>query len=96
MFPENNASNVSIKTGEIYLEFDLPMHKTIALITNCESGICYRNAYWKSDRILAVKVDLLPDYHYRILIGNPSGNTLMSKAGVELPVTLWSFKTGLE
>jgi hypothetical protein len=47
-----------------------------------------------SDRILAVKVDLLPDYHYRILIGNPSGNTIMSKAGVELPVTVWSCKTG--
>jgi hypothetical protein len=96
MFPENSASNVSIKIEEIYLEFDLPMQKTIALITNCESGICYRNAYWKSDRILAVKVDLLPDYHYRIMIGNPSGNRLMSKVGVELPVTVWSFKTGSE
>lgn len=96
MFPENSASNVSIKTEEIYVEFDLPMLKTIALITDCESGVCYRNAYWKNDRILAVKVDLLPDYQYRILIGNPSGNRLMSKVGVELPVTVWSFKTGSE
>lgn len=96
MFPENSASNVSIKTEEIYVEFDLPMHKTIALIANCESGVCYRNAYWKNDQILAVKVDLLPDYQYRILIGNPSGNRLMSKVGVELPVTVWSFKTGPE
>lgn len=64
MFPENGASNVSLNTKGIYLEFDIPMGKTISIVTNCESGVCYRNAYWKSDKILAVKVDLLPDYHY--------------------------------
>lgn len=96
MFPENNALEISAKTDEIYIEFNIPMRKTISIVTNCDSGVCYKNAYWKTDKILAVKVDLLPDYQYRISIGNPSGNRLTSKEGIELPVRFWSFKTGLE
>ncbi len=94
-FPEHGATGVSIATVEIYLEFDRPMHRFICLITNCNDGVCYQNAYWKTDRRLAVKVKLLPNHRYRIGLGNPEYRFL-SREGLELPVTIWEFTTGAE
>jgi hypothetical protein len=96
MFPANLATNVSIKTNEIYVEFDIPMSRNIFLITNCNDGICYKNAYWKTDKILAVKVNLLPNYQYQVYLGDNFHGRFMSKVGIELPITSWSFNTGSE
>jgi hypothetical protein len=94
-FPEDGATGVSVATAEIYLEFDRPMHRLICLITNCNDGVCYRNAYWKTDRMLAVEVKLLPNHCYRIGLGN-SEHRFLSREGMELPVTIWEFTTGAE
>ena len=96
MFPANLTTDVSIKITEIYVEFDIPMGKNIFLITNCNDGVCYKDAYWKTDKILAVKVNLLPNYQYKVYLGDNYHGRFMSKAGVELPITSWSFKTGSE
>ena len=96
MFPANLETNVSIKTNEIYVEFDIPMSIDIILITNCNEGVCYKDAYWKTDKILAVKVNLLPNYQYKVSLGDNYHGRFMSKVGVELPITSWSFNTGSE
>lgn len=96
MFPVNLARDVSIKTNEIYVEFDIPMSRNIFFITNCNDGICYKDAYWKTDRILAVKVKLLPNHQYKVYLGDNYHGRFMSKVGVELPITPWSFYTGSE
>lgn len=96
LFPENGATGVSIKTEEIAVQFDLPMARKIVFISDCRQGVCYKNAYWKSDRILAVKVKLLPNHRYRIALGDMAHGRFMSRAGSELPVTEWSFATGSE
>lgn len=96
MYPANGATNVSIKTDEIFVEFDVPMSRHIFLINNCNDGICYKNAYWKTDKILAVKVILLPNYRYQVNLGDDFHGRFMSKVGIELPVFLWSFETGSE
>ncbi len=93
MFPANLATNVSIKTTEIYIEFDIPMSRNIILITNCSDGVCYKNAYWKTDKVLAVKVNLLPNYQYKVYLGDNYYGRFMSKFSVELPITTWSFNT---
>lgn len=96
MYPENNANNVSIEINEIYIEFDTSMINNIILITNCNAGICYKDAYWKSDKILAIKVNLLTNYNYNLLLGDEIHGKFMSKEGLDLPITLWTFKTGLK
>jgi hypothetical protein len=95
MSPENKATRVSIKTTEIWVEFDIPMSRNISVISDSE-GVSYKNAYWKTDKILAVKVNLLANHLYNISLGRASGNKLMSKDYVELPPTQWSFTTGSE
>ncbi|HYH01543.1 MAG TPA: Ig-like domain-containing protein, partial [Bacillota bacterium] len=95
MFPENGATQVSLKTTEICVEFDVPMAKRIVVISN-GNGVSYKNAYWKTERILAVKVGLMPSHVYQISLGSSSGNRLLSEDNVELPPTPWSFTTGLE
>ncbi|HEX3046814.1 MAG TPA: Ig-like domain-containing protein, partial [Bacillota bacterium] len=96
MLPANLATDVSIKTNEIYVEFDIPMSRNIVLITNCKDGICYKDAYWKTDKMLAVKVNLLPNHQYTVCLGDHEHGKFMSKVGVELPITAWSFHTCLE
>lgn len=96
MFPANLTTGVSIKITEIYVEFDIPMSRHIFFITNCNDGVCYKDVYWKTDKILAVKVNLLPNYQYKIYLGDNFHGRFMSKVGVELPITSWSFKTGSE
>ncbi len=96
LFPANQALDVNIKIDEIYVEFDVPMSRNIVLITNCNDGICYKDAYWKTNRILAVKVNLLPNYQYKVYLGDNYHGRFMSKVGAELPITSWSFNTGSE
>lgn len=96
LFPANQALDVNVKIDEIYVEFDVPMSRNIVLITNCNDGICYKDAYWKTNRILAVKVNLLPNYQYKVSLGDNYHGRFMSKVGAELPITSWSFNTGSE
>lgn len=95
MFPENGATQVSNKTTEIYVEFNVSMGKRISIYSD-GNGISYKNAYWKTDKILAIKVDLIPNHYYHISLGSTSGNKLLSKDYDELLPTPWSFITGSE
>jgi len=95
MFPKNGEKNVSRNTKEILVTFQIPMSKRISVGTRCDDGICYKNAYWKNSKTLAVKVDgkLKSNYTYRITIGTKRGGRLTSKDGITLPVTQWNFST---
>lgn len=96
MFPENGSSGVSTSLEEIFVEFDQPMSRTLTLGTqDCASGVCYKNAYWKSRTVLALKVSLKNDFQYRLNLGNKAaGKHLSSAAGRDLPITEWKFSTG--
>ena len=97
MFPKNGAKNVDVNLKEIIVEFNTSMRNNICVATPCDEGICYKNAYWKSDKILVIKVDpkLLSDHEYRLSLGSKRGGCrLRSIAGIELEITLWTFKTG--
>ncbi len=95
-YPENKMSNISPNTSEIYIEFTTPMMPLIRLITSQTTGISYKDAYWKTPKILAVKVKLQPNCSYVISLGDRDHGRFLSKYGIALPVTEWSFTTGLE
>lgn len=95
LYPENRATAVPLDTTEIVVEFDQPMQRTISLLTNCDDGVCYRDAYWKSDRTLGIKVKLLPDHEYRLGFGNEKtkAQKFLSINGIALPISTWTFRT---
>lgn len=96
MFPENGAKDVDVKIKEITVEFNTSMLKSIYVSTPCDDGVCYKNAYWKTDKLLVIKVDpkLLSGHEYRLTLGSiKSGRRLKSTAGIELDLISWTFKT---
>jgi hypothetical protein len=98
IFPPDGAKEVDPKTEEIFVEFDQPMSRSVIITTpDCGGGVCYKNAYWKSRTVLAVKVALRENTGYRLTLGNRNkGHRLTSVSGVEFPITEWRFGTGLK
>jgi len=95
LYPDNQASGVPLETTEIVVEFDQPMLPSISLLTNCDDGVCYRDAYWRSDRVLVIKVKLLPDHEYRLGFGNEKTKVqkFLNIEGTALPISAWTFRT---
>lgn len=93
--PDNQATAVSPDTKEIVMEFDQAMHPSYSLLTPCDEGVCFRDAYWKSDRILAIRVALRPDHEYRIKFGNEKTGQqkFISFEGIPMSYYTWTFKT---
>ena len=94
MAPDNGATNVPAGPGEIEVEFDQPMAKSFSLVTQRNQGVNYEDGYWKSDRVRAFKVNLLPNREYRISINSNEYRGTANVDGVQLPPTPWTFKTG--
>ena len=94
LLPADGAKNISTLTPELLAEFDRPMVRRISVGSPCDNGICYKNAYWKTDRILAIKVEgpLKPNTGYSLTLGTGQG-LFQSAEGAELPLTRWSFTT---
>ncbi len=94
-YPENGSSHVPIDTEAIYVEFDVPMARSICVSAKCDEGICYDNAFWESEKRLKIAVvpRLLPNHPYKLSLGVPGKCSLKSRAGVELPIVTWVFKT---
>lgn len=96
MYPPHHAEHVPVEVEEIYVRFNTDMLPIICIQTPCQdTGICYKNAYWKTENILAVKVQerLKPGYSYRLSLGVPRRCGYKSVEGAELPVTPWHFTT---
>ncbi|MBF0362077.1 MAG: hypothetical protein HQK49_13765 [Oligoflexia bacterium] len=95
MFPLNNLLNVDPNIKEIFVKFNVDMNSSICVGTNCEEGICYKNAYWKSKKILAIRIDsiLLPNHSYKLSLGYKDKCRLISNYGEELPLMNWEFQT---
>ncbi len=97
MTPSNGAKNVPIDITELEVEFNTPMLTRSACIgtATCRE-ICYRNAYWKSPTVMAIKVDgkLKPHQRYGLTLGLANRCRLHSVIQRALPVTSWSFQTG--
>ncbi|UCH98373.1 MAG: hypothetical protein JSV88_16440 [Candidatus Aminicenantes bacterium] len=99
MYPPHGAEHVPVDVKEIYVRFNTDMRTTdMCINTPCkDTGICYKHAYWKTKKILAVKVQgsLKPDYPYQLSLGVPHQKCVFtSVAGVDLPMTPWHFRTG--
>jgi hypothetical protein len=96
MFPPNKAKKIDIDIKEIYVVFNTDMQKNICIATPCQnSGICYKNAYWKTSKILAIRIKkrLKPDFTFKLSLGYPQKCSLYNAAGIDLPITRWQFTT---
>jgi hypothetical protein len=71
------------------------MRDNICIATSCQDGICYKNAYWKDRKTLAVRVKerLKHKFSYDLSLGYPGKCELSSATGVALPITNWQFTT---
>ena len=99
MFPSPNATNVPTGIQEIYVEFNVDMSSnTCIFVPDGSTGISYTNAYWKSGKILAIRIDgkLQSQTRYNISLGIPGMCQLIDNFGALLPVTQWSFNTKKE
>jgi len=94
MIPNDGQIDVPTSLQEIIVEFDQPMAKKISVSTNCNGEICYKNAYWKSEKVLAIKIpiSLKNSTVYTLTLGTKRG-LLQSTEGAELPLTSWTFST---
>ena len=77
--------------------FDTDMSSMLRLNLH-EAGqqeLLFRNSYWKTDKILAIKIEggLKPKTQYDISLGIPEQCQLMDNFGGLFPVTRWSFTT---
>ncbi|MFH2046370.1 MAG: Ig-like domain-containing protein [Pseudomonadota bacterium] len=96
MFPANNAINVPTDLKEIVVHFNTDMMQIVCIKTPCgDTGLCYKKAYWKDSRTLAVKIDgsLKPDYTYSFSLGLAGKCGYRSTAGIDMAVTPWAFTT---
>jgi len=94
LLPAHLENGVSLTTSELTIEFDQPMNKKISIGTKCDDGVCHTNAFWKSEKVLVIKVQgkLLPSHEYSLSLGTIHG-LLQSAVGVDLPLTPWKFTT---
>jgi len=97
MFPSNESSDVPVDVGELHVKFSVPMMRTLCVTTPCgDTGVCYKNAWWKDDRTLVIRTEgkLLPATTYKLeLSSGMSDCQLMSEGGAPLPTTRWVFTT---
>lgn len=97
MFPAGDGRNVPTNISEIFVEFDTDMSSMICLNMNDDEQkeLLFKNVYWKTDKILAVKVEgsLKPRTRYTISLGIQNMCQLMDNFGGMFPVTRWSFTT---
>jgi len=95
MEPPNGATGVSRNRDELLVEFDTEMMREICVGTDSCDEICYSNAYWKSSKVLAIKLPkrLQSNETYSLSLGILERCRLRSRGLVDLPVTQWNFKT---
>lgn len=95
--PENGASDVPTSTAEIEIEFDQPMAPTFSFYGDCDAGACYKQGFWKTDRIFAVTTKLIPNHKYTLGIGNvKTGHQQFGANGVGVVPLNWEFTTVAE
>ncbi len=96
MHPDHGMKNVSTKLNEIYVEFNKKMNGNICINTPCgDTGICYKNAYWKTEKILVIKVknELRAQYSYNLVLSPHQKCQLRSSTGIGFPLKHWAFRT---
>jgi hypothetical protein len=96
MYPPHNAENVPTNIDEIHVHFNTDMQPIVCIRTPCQdTGICYKDAYWKTTKILALKVKggLKSGYSYNLSLGVPQKCEYKSIVGIALPITPWHFTT---
>lgn len=95
MYPYHGAGNVPTDLNEIYVEFNKRMRGDICIGTPCDAGICYKNAYWKTRNVLAIRIEntLKHNYTYRLVLSPKKECKIKSAVGVDLPRTNWYFTT---
>jgi hypothetical protein len=92
--PPHLARGVRRELPVVEVTFDTDMQPDICVSTDCR-GVCYRDAYWKGPRTLAIRtVPPLPAGHrYELSLGVAGRCALRSVGGRPLPVTPWVFET---
>src|SRR5262249_736278 len=95
LFPADHAEHVSPAVEEIWVRFNAPMRRgNFSVIANCDRGVCYKNAYWKSATVFAIKLPqkLKRAFAYHIRLGTDA-HPFESAAGLSAPVLEWAFTT---
>jgi hypothetical protein len=92
--PANGSRAASTTLAEVTVTFDVEMSPSICVLTPCQEGICFDHARWTTARTLAIAIErpLLSAHAYTLSLGTPTCR-MQSRAGVELPVTVWRFET---
>lgn len=97
MFPADKARNVPTNIQEIFVEFDTDMSSMLCLNLHDDEQkeLLFKNAYWRTDKILAIKIEgsLRPQTTYNLTLGFPNECQMMDNFGGLFPVTQWSFTT---
>lgn len=96
IYPNHGMIKVPVNLKEIYVEFDKKMNGRICVKTPCkDTGICYRNAYWKTGKILVIKIEneLKKHYPYKLVLSPINTCRLSSSVGVQIPPKHWYFTT---
>ena len=96
MSPPDHAMDVNPNIKEIVVQFNVPMEGDICVTADCKD-ICYRDAYWKDVRTLAIRLpnNLQSNREYFLELGNDTHKCfLKSKFGKILPIKGWRFTTG--
>jgi hypothetical protein len=97
MVPRNGQQDVGTDTTEVRVTFDTDMEPRVCVRTDCDDGVCYRDAAWRDGRVFVVKVKpaLEPNHAYSLSLGvpGPRGCRMMTKRGIEAPILTWTFRT---
>lgn len=95
MEPPSGARDISLELEELFVEFDTDMKGNICIWTLTCDEICFRNARWKSPRLLTIKIlnRLRPGEKYSLSLGIEGRCRLLSVGSGALPVTQWNFET---
>lgn len=93
MSPNNGSNDVDPKIDELIVKFNVPMDNEICILTDCKE-ICYKNAYWKDDKTLIVKLPngLAPGKNYTLSLGSEQCR-LKTFFGENIPIINWHFST---
>ena len=96
LHPPNGSADVPIDLTELIVRFDDDMMRERCVRTRPCKEVCYRNAYWKTSRLLAIKLPkgLRPNSTYDLTLGVPGRCRLRNTDLIRLPITHWQFKTG--
>lgn len=95
MFPENGATDVDPKIGEMWVEFDQDMGT--GGHSFCGGGEPFPpiqgQPKWVGKRKIVAKVKLEPDHDYQLSLNCPAANNFRSADGTPLEPVPWSFST---